>query len=314
MEIQQEPIRFVILTQDILACKELTTNEKLVFARISGFKEFFEAPEMTAEFLNISIDTVRAAKQKLVKLGFILELTNTGRGKIYAPNLNALLSRVGDSTNQIREIYQSDWGNSPIENKERIKREFKTKVLKAKPPIEPVENLADEAGTLVTSLEDEKPKTYGKNEINEFMQRFKGATDCDCSKIRKERYAVNNLLKKHSSGEIDEILNILAEATESGDRYAPSITKPSELVGQYSKLDKLKAWHKRRKAPETPEPVLRDAPPMAFAPMMNHASDLPPIRVLSDEEHAEASRVIREIKATAKWYKPKGERSNEDER
>ena len=68
--------KYVILTQEILGSKDLTPVEKMVLARITGFKIFFESNEATAEFLDVNPDTVKKAKQKLEKLGYIYTPSN----------------------------------------------------------------------------------------------------------------------------------------------------------------------------------------------------------------------------------------------
>ena len=55
------------MNSDIINDKELTPSEKLVYARICFFDEFFEQAEATAEYLGISTDKVKRAKQKLEK-------------------------------------------------------------------------------------------------------------------------------------------------------------------------------------------------------------------------------------------------------
>lgn len=98
-EKQEREDRFVIIRFDILTNKNLTQSEKLVYARICGFKKYFESKEVCSEMLGVSKDTVIKAKQKLLKLGYIRELENTGRGKIYQPVYD-IETRVVKSTSQ----------------------------------------------------------------------------------------------------------------------------------------------------------------------------------------------------------------------
>lgn len=96
---QQREDRFVIVRFDVLQSKDLTPSEKLVYARICSFKEYFESKEDCAEILGVSKDTVVKAKQKLLRLGYIKEMENTGRGKIYQAVYDEQ-GRVVKSTNQ----------------------------------------------------------------------------------------------------------------------------------------------------------------------------------------------------------------------
>lgn len=77
------PNNFIVLRKEVVENQNLTTSEKLVYARICTFDEYFESCEGAAQVLGISPITVRHAKQKLVKMGYIEELENTGRGKRY---------------------------------------------------------------------------------------------------------------------------------------------------------------------------------------------------------------------------------------
>ena len=96
--------KYVIMTQEILGSKDLTPVEKMVLARITGFKIFFESNEATAEFLGVNPDTVKKAKQKLEKLGYILAISNNGHGKKYAFSLERIATCRGKSPRQTGEI------------------------------------------------------------------------------------------------------------------------------------------------------------------------------------------------------------------
>ena len=98
---QQQEARYVILTEDILGNPELSSNDKIVLARASGFTEFFESAEETGKFLGMDERTVRRSKQRLLELGYLIELRNTGHGKRYAADLHRTLQRSDSLTGQI---------------------------------------------------------------------------------------------------------------------------------------------------------------------------------------------------------------------
>ena len=83
MNNKQEQIYYLVLPFDILGAKDINTQEKLVLARVAGFREFFESSQATADFLGISKLAVERAKRTLAKLGYIKEIADTGRGKVY---------------------------------------------------------------------------------------------------------------------------------------------------------------------------------------------------------------------------------------
>ena len=98
---QQQEARYVILTEDILGNPELSSNDKIVLARASGFTEFYESAEETGKFLGMNERTVRRSKQRLLELGYLIELRNTGHGKRYAVDLHRTLQRADSMTGQI---------------------------------------------------------------------------------------------------------------------------------------------------------------------------------------------------------------------
>ena len=307
---EQRKFTGIWIPAEIWLNDNLSGLAKMLYAEIASFgsRGCWKKSEELYAPLGIQRITFQKLCRELVEGGYIEEQRKFGR----IVRTSTLKFR---SSAQI--LHQSKKQSDEQSKKQSVQKEYSknkeknkllTKVNKVQAPIEPVENLVEETQPQANA-DAEQPKTYGNADVNDVLERWKHITDNDCTKIKRERFAVNNLLKKYSSDELDDLLVLVARATESGDRYAPSITKPSELVGQYSKLDKLKAWEKRQE-PEGRTERFMPAPPMAFAPFHNPASELEPIRKLSDEEYAEASRVIEDIKATAKWYKPKDERGS----
>ena len=97
---------------------------------------------------------------------------------------------------------------------------------------------------------------------------------------------------------MDAIIQALDDIRTSGDPYAPQIAKPSDLVGQYSKLPKLRAWVARQaeKIPEPSGPVLSGFPSW----LMNE-------RPKSDEEIEAIKKVADEWRKKLPFMKNKGE-------
>ena len=286
----QEEAKYAILTQKILGKKNLTPCDKLVLARISGFERFYESNETTGEFLGISADTVKKSKQRLIKEGLIVEVGNTGRGKIYAPNLHKIPIRGVKSTRQIGKIYPSDRENLPTENTERLKREYQ----------------GDES---VAGQADEERKTeYGCEGVNELVELWEAETGITIKGQQNQRRQLYNLLRKYGSEATKALVRRVGTANRSGDRFAPQIATPSDLTGKYSKLPKLELWESRRdnsrpfgqgSAPQDDRPVpsyLRGGIPDyngAFIPV-------------SDEEHAKVSQMFKEARKTLPFLQKKG--------
>lgn len=285
----QEEAKYVILTQKIIGNKQLTVADRLVLARISGFAKFYESSEATAEFLGLGTTTVTKAKQKLAKLNYIVEIGNTGRGKIYSPNLHQIPIRQAESANQSGKNCQSEWQKLPAENKERLKREYKGD-----------DNVAE-------GVENSK-KEYGRADVNELAELWESETGISIKGQQNERRQLYNLLRKYGSEATKALVRRVGTANRSGDRFAPQIAVPSDLTGKYSKLPKLELWESRRdnsrpfgqgSAPQDDRPVpsyLRGGIPDyngAFIPV-------------SDEEHAKVSQMFKEARKTLPFLQKKG--------
>ena len=221
--------KYAILTQAILGDPQLNSTDKIVLGRISGFARFYESAAATAEFCGLSERQVKDAKRKLEKLGYIVAIVNTGRGKAYrtAPDYLWAESRhTKKRTSDVRKNVCQTYEKTDTENKVRIKKELKG---------------ADAPAKAVENSEKEKEE-FGDPAINAFMKRWASATSNDCSNIKRERRAAHNLLRSQTEQGIDAILAAVQQIHESGDQYAPNITLPSDLVGQYSKLSKLRLY------------------------------------------------------------------------
>ena len=287
---KSEVARYAILTQAILHDKRLNSTDKIVLARISGFSRFFESSEATAEFCGLGVRQVQDSKRKLEKLGFVTVLVNTGRGKALrtAPDylwteVSLTEQRKSDLRNSVSHTYEK----TETENKERIKREKNNKGADA-----PAVNEKEKAN---------EPKTYGNQQVNEFLQAWKEETGDDFSKDTRERRATWNLIKGKTSEATKALLTAVGEARRSGDRFAPRIASPSDLVGKYSKINKLRLWVSRNEENEEPHP-----PYWSW-------QKLPPQDDLTDEERAATQQAFKEARASGKykWLKPKEENDAE---
>lgn len=261
-------MRYVVLTQDILENKELGAIEKIILARITGFERFFEAPSTTAEILGISELVVQRAKRKLLALGYIEQIGDTGRGKIYRANLWKSQSRcdekvISDMTKKSHQILPK----SHTENKERIKREYKRECEKC---------------------DDVEKSEFGRADINELVTLWEKETGISIQGEQLQRRQLYNLTRKYGCERVKVLVRLVGDAIRSRDRFAPQIAKPSDLVGKYGKLEKLKMWNDRRKPQFTP------APPMAMASLKKQA----PYKIddISDEEHERVSEMFKEAR------------------
>ena len=313
---QQQEARYVILTEDILGNPELSSNDKIVLARASGFPEFFESAEETGKFLGMNERTVRRSKQRLLELGYLIELRNTGHGKRYAVDIHRTLQRadsltgqivLSDRTNDTRpdksghqtgQKWSSDRTKVVTENKKRLKRE-ETIVAQA-----PEDETDDEQ-----LKEDESPKRYGNADINEILDLWEEATGFSHHSEKRERFAANNLLRKYGLEATKALVRRVEVAKRSDDQFAPQIAKPSQLMGKYEKLTALKMWEERTAKREEAERANSNTPDFRKlyanpdAPHYYHDC-----RPSTPEEKAEVHRKAEEIKKKLDWYVPKDQR------
>lgn len=236
-------IKFVILTQDILCAKEINSQEKIILGRISGFSDFFESAEKTAELLGLSKRVVERAKRHLEELGYIRAIRNTGRGKAYVAthicptkNGNADLPKLAGQTYQ----------NWQTENKDESKYEYSSF------------NKLKEASEALDVDPEEKPKQYGNAQVNELLADWLDATGFDYKNQKPERYAIAGLIRQHGYERTKALVSLVSTAKRSGDQFAPQIAKPSQLRGKYSKLEALVMWDEKRKAKQQAEEAKTD--------------------------------------------------------
>lgn len=321
---QQQEAHYVILTEDVLGNPELTSNDKIILARATGFPEFFESAEETGKFLGMNERTVRRSKQKLLELGFLIEIRNTGHGKRYAVDLHRTLKKadnlsgqnvLSDRTIETRpdkngnltgQKWSSDRTKLVTENKERIKGEesllFEDKSSnKAQAP-------GDESEEV--QLKEDKPAIYGKPEINEILDLWEEATGFDWHGVRQERFATKNLIAKYGSEATKALVRRVQRARRADDQFAPQIAKPSQLLGKYEKLTALTMWEERQAKAEAKE---AEAHAPAYVPEYMRMPDGPrqdyvDVRPETPEEKAEVHRKAMEIRAKLPFYVPKEQR------
>lgn len=216
---QEREDRFIIVRFDVLQSKELSPSEKLVYARICGFKKYFESKEECSDILGISANTIVKAKQKLLRLGFIKEIGNTGRGKIYQ-------SVYDDEPRVVKSTNQS--------GKKDVIRVAESTTIEERESKERVKS--------ITNVIGETPETYGKHEINEIFDYWEQQIGYPItSKKQANRNACNNLIKRWGQDGVKKLIQGVRMA--QNDIYAPRI---SDFASLQSKQNDLMAWGKKQ--------------------------------------------------------------------
>lgn len=214
--------------------EELPALAKLIYAEIASFGSAgcWKKTDDLREPLGICADTFQKLCRQLKDKGYINEQRRFGR-MVRTTTLGFQSS--GEKIHQRKKLGVHQAVSSPDEqakklgvqleyskNKERIKGD--------KSPAKAVKN------------SEKEKEEFGDPAINAFMKKWASATNNDCTNIKRERRAAHNLLKSQTEQGIDAIIAAVQQIHESGDQYAPNITLPSDLVGQYSKLSKLRLY------------------------------------------------------------------------
>lgn len=237
MEQENKPRLYVVMTQEILCRKDLSTAAKLVFARMSGFEEFFESSKKTGEILGKSEETIKKAKQELERAGLIRCTKNTGRGKAYCVVLDS----------RVFKFEQSEWQKSTSQSGRKL------------PPYNKVENKSINNKGADAQVDDVEKTEYGNHEVNELMALWKSETGIEASSAKANRLAAYNLIRGKGFDEAQKIVKLCGRAMRSKDQYAPVISSFKDLQGRYEKLSKLLAWEKRQNIYTTSPAQIRQA-------------------------------------------------------
>lgn len=286
---EQEQIKFLVMPFDILAIKELNMTDKFVLARIAGFRTFFEASQSTADFLGLTKLQVDRAKRKLSALGYIEELADTGRGKVYrCADVYSILDKMDDArkvtsdvTSKSHQVRRKSHTENKIENK------LKNKVN-------------------APSADDDSSKEYGRADINELVRNWSEQVHDIQGDKTQRRYAYN-LIRKYGAEGAQELVERVAAMRSKNDRFAPNIAKLSDLMGKYSKLDKLEAWEQRQEAESKPNEPQYTPPPAYFrTPDLSDYGDA--WQEVPDEEHERISQQIKDARARMPFFNKGGKK------
>ena len=230
---EQKPSqRFIVTRQSVFLDKQLTPTERNIYARICTFEQFFESSQTTAEFFGIKPDTVKKAKAKLERLGYIACVKNTGRGKVYEPVFDskevheALQSRTNMLDRRAQTCTSDVHEYTPIDKKENRNR-LDTKVSKAQ-------------------SHDDEQKEYGNPDINAIFKAWSDAgLPAITSRVQANRRAVYNMLRNKAIGKQKLLDLIQLVAYSQSDPYAPGIPDLETLP---RRIGALETWRRRQVA------------------------------------------------------------------
>lgn len=214
--------------------EELPALAKLIYAEIASFGSAgcWKKTEELREPLGIGSELFQKLCRQLKDGGYIEEKRAFGR--IVRKTTLGFRSSSGIAHQTVKPlVHQAEWQADEQAESPAVQLEYsknKERINGDESPAKAVEN------------SEKEQEEFGNHEINEFMRKWSEATGNDLIKNKRERRAAHNLIKSQSKEGITALLAAVQQIHESGDQYAPTITQPSDLVGQYSKLPKLRLY------------------------------------------------------------------------
>ena len=235
MEEAGTPNHFIVLRQEVLYDNNLTMSEKFVYARMCQFDEYFESCKEAGEILGISAETVKKAKQKLVKLGYAMELADTGRGKVYKVYDIEEQKRINRRVNSTRQTGKN-MQVCRVKSTRRVKEIEKNNI-----------NCLDKSKQLAEADE------HGNPDINDMFAAWYAVFGFEQKQSAENRRACYNLLRRKDLGKekLTKMLYILEES--QSDKFAPKEVK--SIVGfatMQTYLPNLVMWARRRYVQKQP--------------------------------------------------------------
>lgn len=221
------PTKFIVMRKEILKDKTLSSTDKIVYARICSFDEYFESAERCGELLGMTAWQVQKSRRKLELSGYIRCIENTGRGKKYQAvyDLPKTVGLSGKNSN-------SDWKKQQlrVEKSTTLIGKIDNSESKKTHTYNKVENKVENKEENILSKDSigETPKNdYGNFEINELFDEWESAFDYRPRDTKANRYAAYNLLRNKNIGK-EKVTGII--------KALPKLQMQTYCVGSVKKV------------------------------------------------------------------------------
>ena len=270
---------YLVLPQWLLCDKNLNSNEKLVYARISGFEVYYESSAHCSEFMGLSARVIQETKCSLEKKGYIQCIKNDGRGKSYIAidienheirNEDVCSTQTrGTNPRKHVNIYKRE---NKVNNKNNIKsintlnrakssentcitnKNFDIETSKQKETLnietnsQTEENFNSIKPKELNSKKLREPNEwggYGKPEIDHLFYEWENSVKTPLTGTKQmNRNTAQRLLKKYSEDDLIGAIKIVAITKQSEDRYIPVI---NSLMDLENKFGSLVHWYQKNK-------------------------------------------------------------------
>lgn len=268
----------VWIPAEIWLDQSIPATAKMLYAEIAcfGSRGCWKKSDELREPLGIGVELFQKLCRQLKESGYITEKRMFGR--IVRTTTLGFQSSSGIDHQRVKPLDEQaespadEQAESPAVQKEYTKDNTKEHTQGASAP-------ADD------EKEQGKQTRYGNKAVNDLLDYWQEQTGFDHHRDQRERRAAHNLIQKMPHEAIKPLVRAVGDTIRLNDRFAPQITKPSDLVGKYSKLDKLRLWQARRQQSTVSIDIAKLYP-----------DTLPEQDTKTDEERAIISQHIREAK------------------
>lgn len=198
----------VWIPAEVMESEKLSPIEKILYGEIAGFRECYASNAWLANRIGRAERTIKRLISHLIECGYVENLGFNGRFRrirVCQP-CQKCVSRVKNGTPAVSKM-------APIIKKKNN----------------------DDKSSLVQA-------PFGNKDVNELLDYFKEKTGIQPSSNKTNRNCCHILIKQRGIDGAKRIVDAIAQALHSGDKYAPRISSFSELYGAYGKLSKLDAW------------------------------------------------------------------------
>lgn len=200
----------VWIPAEVMESDILSPIEKILYGEIAGFRECYASNAWLAKRIGRTERTVKRLVSHLTECGFVENLGFNGRFR----RIRVSLPRLRGDKNDTPAMTKM----SPIIKKSNDDN----KLSSDKSPVEKSE--------------------YGNREVNALFTYWKEKTGIAPSSNKMNRNSCHTLIRQRGVDGAKKVVDAIAHAINSNDRFAPRISSFAELYGAYGKLSKLDAW------------------------------------------------------------------------
>lgn len=224
----------VWIPAEIILDENLTAIERIAYAEIASFREFYASNAWLANRLGKSEPTARRIIASLIDKGYIERAGFNGRFRKLRAG-RPLRNEQGAQNRAGRVIKNEQADRSEMSTIEQSKEQSKESSK------EEAQGAADD--------QQKKSESYGNADINRLLKLFETETGIATANTQQNRRALYSLIRSRGSEGAESAVRLAGTAMRSDDQFAPRIASPRDLVGKYEKFSALQAWSiKRAKA------------------------------------------------------------------